>query len=191
MEKTNKKVKGKVYIDLYSFDDDTLRCGMHVFQLYSRSPASSIALTHPTRVSECESRSSPLESEIPAYTLYIITYITYTNISHYLKSQFRIDEDDYDDLCRQRRCTMMLMIAAQSSVVRREGYEEEDETNGLTFRQRLNLEGRQRRDRRIPRAALLDPSASPWAKLYVSRSEQALITVTGFDHQLLRISEEK
>jgi hypothetical protein len=70
------------------------------------------------------------------------------------------------------------MIGTQSSV----GTEEEGDANGLTFKQRLTLAGRQRRDRRIPRAALLEPSASPWRALYVSGSDPALITLTGFDH---------
>ena len=52
----------------------------------------------------------------------------------------------------------MLMIAMQSSVVREEE-EEQDDAHCLTFKQRLTpLAGRQRRDRRLPRAALLDPS---------------------------------
>lgn len=46
----------------------------------------------------------------------------------------------------------------------------------------LTLEGRRRRDRRIPREALLEPEQSPWTHLYHSRNDQALITVTGFDH---------
>jgi len=51
-----------------------------------------------------------------------------------------------------------------------------------TFWQKLNSEGRQRCDRRIPRDALLKPKHSPWQKLYLSVNDQALITVTGFDH---------
>ena len=50
------------------------------------------------------------------------------------------------------------------------------------FRNRLTLEGRQRRDRRIPRESLLPPALSPWARLYASGNDQALITITGFDH---------
>jgi hypothetical protein len=73
----------------------------------------------------------------------------------------------------------MLMIGTQSSV----GMEEEGDGNGLTFKQRLTLAGRQRRDRPIPRTALLDPSASPWQALCVSGCDQALITLTGSDHE--------
>jgi hypothetical protein len=50
------------------------------------------------------------------------------------------------------------------------------------FKYLLSLEGRQRRDRRIPRAALLPPSHSCWMRLYLSGNEQALITVTGMDY---------
>ena len=46
----------------------------------------------------------------------------------------------------------------------------------------LSKEGRQRKQRSIPRCALLDPTAAPWHKLYNSKNNQALITVTGFDH---------
>jgi DDE superfamily endonuclease len=53
----------------------------------------------------------------------------------------------------------------------------------LSFKAKLNLEGRRRRDRRIPRSALLHPSQSAWMNLHESGSDQALITVTGFDHE--------
>jgi hypothetical protein len=49
------------------------------------------------------------------------------------------------------------------------------------FRDLLNLEGIWRRDRRIPRCALLEPWQSPWAKLWSSGNDQAFITATGFD----------
>jgi len=52
-----------------------------------------------------------------------------------------------------------------------------------TFRDLLDLIGRQRRDRRIPREALLWPEESPWKKLCNSGNQQAMITATGFDHQ--------
>jgi DDE superfamily endonuclease len=59
----------------------------------------------------------------------------------------------------------------------------EDETS---FRELLDAEGRQRRDRRIPRLALLTPGDSAFDKLYNSGNNQALITVTGFDHTAFR-----
>ena len=51
-----------------------------------------------------------------------------------------------------------------------------------SLRDILSLEGMWRRDRRIPRIALLAPAASPWMKLCDSKNDQALITLTGFDH---------
>ena len=50
------------------------------------------------------------------------------------------------------------------------------------FRDKLTLEGRRRRDRKIPRHALLLPKDSPWEVLFNSKDEGSLITVTGFDH---------
>jgi hypothetical protein len=50
------------------------------------------------------------------------------------------------------------------------------------FRHKLNKEGLDRRNRNIKRIALLDPKDAPWAKLYESGDDAALITVTGFDH---------
>jgi hypothetical protein len=52
----------------------------------------------------------------------------------------------------------------------------------LAFKHRLSLEGRQRRDRRIPREALLPPSHSAWMRLFLSGNDQALITVIGMDY---------
>jgi DDE superfamily endonuclease len=58
----------------------------------------------------------------------------------------------------------------------------------------LTLEGRRRRERRLPRTSLLPPSASPWMQLFYSGNDQALITITGFDHaafaSLLALFEE-
>jgi DDE superfamily endonuclease len=50
------------------------------------------------------------------------------------------------------------------------------------FRKLLDAEGRHRRDRRIPRASLHTPGDSAFDRLYNSGNDQALITVTGFDH---------
>ena len=51
----------------------------------------------------------------------------------------------------------------------------------------LNEEGRRRRSRKIPRESLVHPIHSPWHRLYRSKNDQALITVTGFDHVAFRI----
>ena len=58
--------------------------------------------------------------------------------------------------------------------------------NRHVFYKALSAECRRRRDRRIPRAALVHPSMSNWAVLYGSGNDQALITATGFDHATFR-----
>lgn len=67
-----------------------------------------------------------------------------------------------------------------------------DENEGR-FRDSLTMEGVWRRDRRIPRCALLMPNQPPWERLYQSGNDQAMITVTGYDHSsfpgLLRLFE--
>jgi hypothetical protein len=50
------------------------------------------------------------------------------------------------------------------------------------LKQFLSIAEVRRRDRRIPRCALLAPGASPFIKLYKARNEQSLITVTGLDY---------
>lgn len=50
------------------------------------------------------------------------------------------------------------------------------------FHKALGAEGRQLRQRKIPRISLLDANASPWRKLYYSYNNQALITVTGLSY---------
>ena len=56
----------------------------------------------------------------------------------------------------------------------------------ITFRHRLNAEGRRRRDRRITRSALQHPFTSPFAVLFGSGCDQSLITFCGFDHACFR-----
>jgi hypothetical protein len=58
-----------------------------------------------------------------------------------------------------------------------------DRNKKKTFGQRLSKEGRRRRQRNIPRIALLAPNDSAWQKLFDSKDDGALITVTGFDHR--------
>ena len=52
----------------------------------------------------------------------------------------------------------------------------------FSFKDFLTLEQRRRRDRRIPRIALQDPSASAWVKVYCSGSDSAMITLTNLDY---------
>jgi hypothetical protein len=59
----------------------------------------------------------------------------------------------------------------------------EEEERKEYFWQKLDEEGRRRRDRRIPRCALVDPNESAWEKVYSSGNDGAMITVTGFDNQ--------
>lgn len=50
----------------------------------------------------------------------------------------------------------------------------------------LDAEGRHRRDHRVPRVALQSPTMSALFTLFGSRSDQALITMTGFHHRSFR-----
>lgn len=59
------------------------------------------------------------------------------------------------------------------------------------FKKLLKSEGRRRRDRRIPRAALQAPSMSAFTTLFGSGSDQALITMTGLDHRAFQYLHEK
>lgn len=65
--------------------------------------------------------------------------------------------------------------------------------NRKRFYKTLSRRMRRLRDRRIPRACLHLPAASAWRELFLSRNDQALVTLTGFDHQsfnwLLRLFE--
>lgn len=56
----------------------------------------------------------------------------------------------------------------------------------LTLKDYLRAEGRRRRDRRVPRAALQAPFMSAYATLFGSGSDQALITMTGIDQRAFR-----
>ena len=56
------------------------------------------------------------------------------------------------------------------------------------YKQLTRLE-RIRRQRRIPRHALLSPVASPWRQVYNSTNDQALITLTGLDFATFEVVE--
>lgn len=60
------------------------------------------------------------------------------------------------------------------------------ETKQTRFHDRLNVEGRRRRDRRIRRVALQYSNMSSWVTLFGSWSDQAPITLTGLDHTSFR-----
>jgi hypothetical protein len=92
-----------------------------------------------------------------------------------LSSPVRQEEEDEDE--EEEEDFMLLMVAAM----------QEEEAKMSWKMKHLTLEGRRRRDRRIPREALLLPKVSPWQKLYHSRNDQALITVTGLDHDAFNV----
>jgi hypothetical protein len=53
--------------------------------------------------------------------------------------------------------------------------------NRKIFRRALRAKDRYIRQRRIPRISLLPVSRSPWRRVFSSRDDQAMITLTGFD----------
>lgn len=75
---------------------------------------------------------------------------------------------------RRRRSAVLFMAYVATT---------NDDGDGVSFRDGLSSEGRQRRDRRLPRPSLLHPheDTTPWMRLYSSKNDAALITVTGFD----------
>jgi hypothetical protein len=75
---------------------------------------------------------------------------------------------------RRRRLRFLLLVAVLLDL------------DSDSFRELLDAEGMKRRDRRIPRIALLSPGRTAFDKLYNSGNDQALITVTGFDHLAFR-----
>jgi hypothetical protein len=96
-----------------------------------------------------------------AYSLFVF-FSLHTNMEFFSRKQ------------RKRRSRILLLAVVLLDL--------EDDS----FRDLLDMEGRQRRDRRIPRSALLTPGGSAFDKLYNSGNNQALITVTGFDHLAFR-----
>ena len=50
------------------------------------------------------------------------------------------------------------------------------------FKTLLDDDGKRRRDHRIPRAALQSPKESSFVTVFESGDDQALITLTGFNH---------
>ena len=91
------------------------------------------------------------------------------------------EEQDEDE--KQRRKRLLLFAYRYYLSLKKKKY----------FFQNLNLEGRLRHNRGLNRGSLVDPKLSPWQKLYDSRDNPALITVTGLDHdafaELLKLYE--
>lgn len=61
----------------------------------------------------------------------------------------------------------------------------------ISFKERLTLEGKRRRDRRIGRRALQQPTMSAFAFVFGSGCDQSLITLTGFDFKSFQYILEK
>jgi hypothetical protein len=61
--------------------------------------------------------------------------------------------------------------------------------NQKKFYRKLSKLQRRRRNRRIPRCALLTPKQSAWRRVYESGSDQALITMTGLDFETFHFIE--
>ena len=59
------------------------------------------------------------------------------------------------------------------------------------FYNSLDEDARRIRQRRLPRLSLLSPSKSPWRKLFLSKSDQGMITLTGFDYDSFNTVCEK
>jgi hypothetical protein len=73
-------------------------------------------------------------------------------------------------------CNQMLLLGWPA--------EEEDDDENERFYNQLNGEGCCCCNRRLPQPTLLLPSieTTPWMKLYATRHDHALITVTGLDY---------
>lgn len=84
------------------------------------------------------------------------------------------EEEDYYIAKRQKKRGLVVLGVYYFKLKRRKR---------KYFRQRLSLRGRKRRSRALKRHSLLDPEHSPWQKLYDSKDDAALITVTGMDHE--------
>ena len=82
-----------------------------------------------------------------------------------------MDDNEQDNRGHRRRRFILLFLLLKKKKQR-----------ANTFRNRLNDEGRRRRNRGLPRGVLCNPNEAPWHKLYIAGDDGALITVTGFDH---------
>jgi DDE superfamily endonuclease len=93
----------------------------------------------------------------------------------------RMEDDDEAGL-RRRRFLIILMLKIRERTTMRKT---------LEFRSLLNEEGRRRRNRHLRKEALADPKEAPWQKVWLSKDDSALITVTGIDfnafNELLRL----
>jgi len=77
-----------------------------------------------------------------------------------LRRQLAADEDEFDGPPAQLRKRLLLLLLLTM-------------TKEKKWKDYLTMEGIWRRDRRIPRCALLAPDLSPWAKLFSSKNDQS------------------
>ena len=82
---------------------------------------------------------------------------------------------------RPNMAMRLLLWKHYFSVVKRQQQKFVHSRNRKIFYKSLSIEQRRKRYNRIPRVALVDPSDSPWRKLYLSQDDQAMITATGLD----------
>jgi DDE superfamily endonuclease len=76
-------------------------------------------------------------------------------------------ESEEEDRRRRRKFLFLVCVLRRKRRVR--------------FRNLLTIEGKRRRERKLPRCALPNPTESPWQKVFESKDDGSLITVTGFD----------
>jgi DDE superfamily endonuclease len=78
-----------------------------------------------------------------------------------------MDDDDEEQHRRRRKWLLLVHLQGRKKEVK--------------FKNSLTASGRRRRDRNLPRLALPKPTESPWQKVFESKDDGSLITVTGFD----------
>lgn len=85
-------------------------------------------------------------------------------------------DDDDKDAAHQTRMRMVPLLLALA-------ISRKKKKTRQPFWQKLNQEGRLRRERGSPRVALPSPSDSPWNEVHESCHDGAFVTVTGFDRE--------
>ena len=75
-----------------------------------------------------------------------------------------------------------MRLALYLLLLEKEKEKEKETKQKFPFKTSLNDDGKRRRDHQIPCAALQSPKESAFVTLFESGDDQALITLTGFDH---------
>jgi hypothetical protein len=110
--------------------------------------------------------------KLPSLFYFLGLSTTFEHRRAFLKKRLKEEEERRS---HQRRVFLFAVLALQLQ-----------ERYHFKYRDYLSQEGRHRRDRHLPRIALLDPCDSPWSRVYSSGNDQAMITVTGFDNRAFR-----